>query len=350
MSDYLILSQDTSVAKWENNRLTVLNEQMLPLFLERVANADLWLETRAIDSHRANSRLLKKALRLTERDDVSTVLHVNGATITDNYWIKPLDSDLTYEQIRFDNDYFSRLALKGTYDSFNRAANSKHNKTPELTNIGSFEKCWKLIDGKWWMYKKANHNEQFTELFICELGRELGFNMARYERGDGCVKSLDFTDGASVNFEPAMAFMGDNEEYEDVIAKLADICPQAIPDYIRMIFMDTITANPDRHTSNFGLLRDTKTGKLLGLAPMFDHNMALIARGYPSKPKSGDLLISLFNDVLKAHPEYRQYLSELTEATVRKVIDTLGMKVRTQTVVDLVMGRWKAIIKENDER
>jgi len=131
MSDYLILSQDTHVAKWENNRLTVLNEQMLPLFLKRVANADMWLETRAIDSHRANSRLLKKALRLTERDDVSTVLHVNGATITDNYWIKPLESDLTYEQIRFDNDYFARLALKGTYDSFNRAANSQHSKTPD---------------------------------------------------------------------------------------------------------------------------------------------------------------------------------------------------------------------------
>lgn len=343
MSDYLILSQNTPVAKWENNRLTVLCEQLLPLYLKRVANADMWLETRAIDSHRANSRLLKKALRLTERDDISTVLHVNGATITDNYWIKPLDSDLTYEQIRFDNDYFARLALKGTYDSFNRAANSKHSKTPELTNIGSFEKCWKICDGKWWMYKKANHNEQFSELFIYELGCELGFHMARYERGDGCVKSLDFTDGANVNFEPAMSFMGDNEEYEDVIAALEKLCPQAIPDYIRMIFMDTITANPDRHTSNFGLLRDTKTGELIGLAPMFDHNMALISRGYPSKPKSGDLLISLFNDVLAAHPAYREYIPELTETTVRKVIDQLSMKVRTQVIVDIVMERFKRI-------
>ena len=77
MSDYLILSKDTPVAKWENNRLTVLDDQLLPLFLRRVHNADMWLETRAIDSHRANSRLLKKALRLTERDDVSTVLHIN---------------------------------------------------------------------------------------------------------------------------------------------------------------------------------------------------------------------------------------------------------------------------------
>ena len=171
-------------------------------------------------------------------------------------------------------------------------------------------------------------------------------NMAHYERGEGCVRSKDFTDGAKVNFEPAMAFMGDNEEYEDVITALEKLCPQAIPDYIRMIFMDTITANPDRHTNNFGLLRDTETGELLGLAPMFDHNMALISRGYPAKPKKGDLLISLFNEVMAAHPEYKEFIPELTEQTVRKVIGKLGMKVRTQDVVDLVMGRYALIMKE----
>ena len=108
----------------------------------------MWLETRAIDRHRANSRLLKKALRLAEKDDISTVIHVNGATITDNYWIRPLDSALRYEDIRFSDDYFSNLALKGTYNIFNRAANSNRSRTPELTNVGSFEKCWKLKDGK----------------------------------------------------------------------------------------------------------------------------------------------------------------------------------------------------------
>lgn len=72
--DYYIMSDDTTVAKWENNELTVINTSLLPLYLKRVHNADMWLETRAIDSHRANSRLLKKALRLKEKDDISTVL------------------------------------------------------------------------------------------------------------------------------------------------------------------------------------------------------------------------------------------------------------------------------------
>ena len=340
---YEILSGDTLVAIWRENKLEVVNETLLPLYLKNIKNAYMWLETRAIDSHRANSRLLKKALRLAEKDDISTVVHVNGATITDNYWIRPVGSDLTYADVCFSDDYFSNLALKGTYNSFNRAANSKRFKTPELTNVGSFEKCWKLKGGRWWMHKKANHEEMFSELFIYELGVRLGMNMAVYKRGEACVKSLDFTDSASVNFEPASAFMGDNEDYFDVIEALERICPAAIPDYIRMIFLDTVCANPDRHTNNFGLLRDTANGELLGLAPNFDNNMALIARGYPSKPKASDMLIRLFCDVLDEHTDYREYLPEITEETVRDVIAKLNMRVKTQAVVDIVMGRYNLI-------
>ena len=341
--NYEILSGDTLVAKWHSGNLEIVNGALLPLYLRRIPNADMWLETRAIDSHRANSRLLKKALRLAEKDDISTVIHVNGATITDNYWIRPMGSDLTYADIRFSDDYFSNLALKGTYNSFNRAASSKRSRTPELTNVGSFEKCWKLHDEKWWMHKKANHEEMFSELFVYEFGKLLGMNMAIYERGEGCVKSLDFTDSATINFEPASAFMGDNEEYLDVIEKLKEFCPAAISDYIKMIFLDTVCANPDRHTNNFGLLRDVKSGALLGLAPNFDNNMALIARGYPSKPKANDLLIQLFNEVLEEYPEYREYLPEIKEETVREVIANLHMRVKTQNVVDLVMGRYHLI-------
>lgn len=341
--NYYIMSLNTPVAKWENGNLTVLKKALLPLYLNRISDADMWLETRAIDSHRPNSRLLKKALRLTERDDISTVIYVNGATITDNYWIKEFNDDLTYDDVRFDNDYFSNLALKGSYNGFNRAANSKRTKTPELTNIGSFEKCWKLRGGKWWMYKRANHDEMFSELFVCRFGQALGMNMAVYERGKGFVKSLDFTDNASVNFEPASSFMGDNEDYEAVIAKLQDLCPKAIPDYILMIFLDTLVANPDRHTNNFGLLRDVKNGELLGLAPNFDNNMALIARGYPSMPKANDLLITLFNDVLEKHSGYRKYLPSLSVELVRGCVDDLHMKVKKDSIVKLIMSRYEFI-------
>jgi len=342
---YEIFSGTKKVAVWQNNKLTVLEECLLPLYLKRISNADVWLETRAIDSHRANSRLLKKALRLTEKDDISTVVHVNAATITDNYWIRPIGSDLEYADVQFSDDYFSNLALKGGYDSFNRAANSKRTKTPELTNTGSFEKCWKLRGGKWWMYKKANHNEMFSELFAFKLGKKLGMNMAHYERGDGCVKTLDFTNAAQVNFEPASSFMGDNEDYVEVVNALTDLCPEAIPDYIRLIFLDTVIANPDRHTNNFGLLRDVESGKLFGLAPNYDNNMALISRGYPSKPKSSDMLIKLFNELMETFPEYKKYIPNLSSQTVKDVISELHMRVKSNLVTEIVMSRYDLINK-----
>lgn len=342
-SNYEIMAKDIIVAIWKKDDLTVLNNDLLPLFLKYCINPNLWLASRAIDSSRPNSRLLKKALRLAEKDDISTVAHVNAATITDNYWIRPIGSELTYNDVKFSDDYFSNLALKGTYDSFNKAATSKKSRTPELTNVGSFEKCWKLRDGKWWMYKRATHNEMFSELFVYELGCDLGFNMAVYERGNGFIKSLDFTNGAAVNFESASTFMRDNEEYLDVIEALKEIYPEAIPDYIRMIFLDTIVANPDRHTNNFGLLRNTTTGEFIGFAPNYDNNMALISRGYPSQPKASDMMISLFKEVIREYPEYKKYIPVLTEETIRKVLDKINMKVRTQVIIDIVMARYNFI-------
>lgn len=340
-----IMSGDIAVAKWQDNTFEILNDVLLPLYLKNTGNVQRWLETRAIDCHRANSRLLKKALRLTEKDDVATVMSVNAVTITDNYWIKPLNSNLMYADVRFDNDYFSNLALTGSYDSFNKAANSKRTRTPELTNIGSYEKCWKLIDGEWWLYKKANHEELFSELFIYRLGKALGFNMAEYERGKGYIKTKDFTNNASVNFESAYSFMADNEDYIDNINRLRELCPDGVGDYVRMLFLDTICANPDRHTFNYGILRNVNTGEILGLAPNFDNNMALISRGYPKNIKrKNDMLVKLFNELTAYDESLKTYIPVLTAEMVSGVVRELNMRVRANEVTDFIMNGY-ALIK-----
>lgn len=342
--DFYIMSRDSVAAEYIGGKLKIINENITPLQLLYSEDVNNWLETRAIDSHRANSRLLKKALRLTEKADISTVISVNAATITDTYWIKPVGSKITYTDIRFDNDYFSNLALNGGYDSFNKAANSKRTRTPELTNIGSYEKCWKLRNGEWWMYKKANHNEMFSELFIYCLGVRLGFNMAEYERGRGYIKTKDFTDNASVNFESAYSFMDDNEDYIDTVKTLKKLCPDCIGDYVRMIFLDTICANPDRHTFNFGILRDTANGKILGLAPNFDNNMALISRGYPKNiSRKNDVLVRLFNELTAYDSNLKAYIPELTESAIRETLDELSMRVKSKVITEFIMNGYNLI-------
>ena len=68
--EFYVLSGNTIVAKWKNKTLTVFKENLLPLYLKQHPNAEHWIASRAIDSHRVNARLLKKALRLKEKDDL----------------------------------------------------------------------------------------------------------------------------------------------------------------------------------------------------------------------------------------------------------------------------------------
>ena len=78
-------------------------------------------------------------------------LRVYGATITDNYWVKTdEEQDLCWAKVRFSQNYFADVALHGSFDSFSKQYTPEQLRTPtpELTNIGSYEKCWRLIDGE----------------------------------------------------------------------------------------------------------------------------------------------------------------------------------------------------------
>lgn len=296
MQDYFIMSRDKCVAEYSGGTLQVKDRALLPLHLARTGDFEGWLETRAIDEHRANSRLLKKALRLENKDDVSTVLHFNAATITDTYWVKSPDSPLSYDDVRFKENYFDTLALRGDPDSFNR----KPSRTPELTNTGSFEKCWRLIDGRWWMYKSENDAEQFTELFACYLAEALNIPVAVYEKDDDYVRSLDFTNGASVNLETAHGIIGDEADYRKVYRKLLALDAGVAASYVQMTFFDALIFNMDRHEHNFGVLRDVDSGNILGMAPLFDHNIALITRGFPTDvARANDRLIADFLELIR---------------------------------------------------
>lgn len=349
-----IMSGDKKVALIENGNVTPIEKDLMPVYLQKRNDIEGWLQGRAIDKHRTNSRLLKKALRLTSSDDVETVLKVHGATITDNYWYKEVDSKLCYEDVKFKENLFDQLALCGDPDSFNQKADS----TPELTNIGSYEKCWKLVDGQWWMYKQGNENERFSELFISLLGKELGFNMAHYELDDKYIKSLDYTKHASVNYEPMHSYVCEDEAYQKSFEILYELNPEAAKDFVNMIYLDTICFNMDRHTKNYGVLRDVETGKVIGLAPNFDNNIALISRGYPKNiERFDDILIGLFTTFVSnneiAYKFYDEIKTEiLCEELIYQLIEQTGFDVDkehistfiltgAQRIVDIIMDQYQ---------
>lgn len=317
MLNLMIMSRDTCVATYVDGQLEIVEQALLPLYLARTGFVEGWLEHRAIDQHRTNSRLLKRALRLENKDDINTVLHFNAATITDTYWVKHPGSTLSYEDVRFRENYFDVLALRGDPDAFNRLPS----RTPELTNTGSFEKCWRLIDGVWWMYKSENAQEQFTELFAYQLARELGLPTAVYEKDAGYVRTLDFTNGASVNFETAYGIIGEEADYRNIYSMLQAVDSRVAEAYVRMTFFDGLIFNMDRHEHNFGILRDTETGSILGMAPLYDHNIALITRGFPTDiSRNSDRLIGDFVNFVQSE-QITVPLPKLTAVMVASALD-----------------------------
>ena len=318
-----IMVEDKAIATVKNGEITDCDESLVPLYLKRTGDVEGWLASRAIDAHRTNSRLLKRALRLRTADDAQTALAVNAATVTDRYWFRPEGSAAVYEDIRFKENYFDSLALRGDPNGFSH----KPSRTPELTNTGSFEKCWRLINGEWWMYKSGNQNEYFSELFISVLGERLGLDIAHYEMDGEYIRTKDFTDGAAVNFEPISALMDDNEDYNDCFNAIYGISPILAEQYLKIVWFDTVCYNMDRHTANFGLLRDLKSGKILSMAPNFDNNIALISRGYPQdKSREKDGIVRFFREFLAENAVARQMLREmeLPEITEELLEDCLN--------------------------
>jgi len=352
MQDYALLSKDIVVANIIDGKIEPIVPERLPLFLQRTGDVEAWMASRAIDSHRTNSRLLKRALRLEKKDDIATVLTVNAATITDDYWVKPIeDTETSYADIRFTVNRFDDLALTGDVNSFDQP----FSRTPELTNTGSFEKCWRLKDGVWWMVKAGSDAELFSELLIYHIGKLLGFPMAEYQPDSAFIQSRNFTDGATVNFEPAASVIGDESDYVKIYEVLKPFGKTICDAYVQQCYLDALVLNMDRHEHNFGLLRDSATGAVLALAPLFDHNIALVSRGYPKNiTAENDRLIEDFS-VLLAHVNepisVRKLMGKDVDGCIAQVPwnppatdDVLAPK---RFVVDYILNRQTRLAEQN---
>jgi len=289
-------------------------------------------------------------LQLKSKDDIATVLSVNAATITDNYWVKPLEDNVTqYNDIRFKMNNFADLALTGDVNSLTLHPS----RTPELTNIGSFEKCWRLENNEWWMYKAGKQEELFSELLAYRIGKELGLDIAEYEATGEYIRNKDFTSSATVDFEPAAAIIGDESDYIDIYEKLIAVDLSFELKILMMYYFDALILNMDRHEYNFGILRDSDTGQIISLAPLFDHNLCLISRGYPMQdPK--DILISDITSLLQ-YSGKQFVIPRLTKDNLLRIVNEIPFEPsKTELVqnprnfvVEYILKRQEVIAKQN---
>lgn len=199
------------------------------------------------------------------------------------------------------------------------------------------------------MFKSGNENELFSELFICKLGSSLGFDMAYYEMDGGYIRTRDITENERYNFESAESLVGDDEDYCKNFNVFYSISKDLTKDYLKLIYLDIVCMNMDRHTNNYGVLRDAKTGGIVKLAPNYDNNIALISRGYPRFiERKKDTLIDLFIELLENSKEALRLFKDLnipviTDELIRRCISETSFDVDGDKISEFVLNGQKRI-------
>lgn len=332
-------------ARFKDGSLVYIDEKICPLYLKRTGNIQMFMEGRCLDLSRPNARVLLKLLGITNKSESLIPLYAYGACISDNYWFKPSGSKKTYKDIRFDNDLYSSIALNGGIPQLK----SFGSPSPELTNIGSFEKCWKLISGEWWMFKKGDEDQVFSELFSSMLAVKLGIPTVLYEYDSGNVRSKNFA--ATANFEPMYALCGEEEDYELVFDTLKGLSEEIAQAYLLLLFFDCLVYNVDRHNNNYGLLRDRDNGAILSLAPNFDNNLSLLAynKTLDQDPKK-DPLIKMFLDFLKKREDASSLfkaakINRIDERDIRDILDKIPIKRDAERVTKFILLRYAYLME-----
>ena len=317
-----LMYKDEVVAEIRKTELVkVFKKDLLPIIMlnESPGSLEVWLQTRVIDTHRTNSRQVRRRLSVKTEVPKEIVIKARAVSITDSYWLKWENENISYGEVRKSlSDGLNSIALYGNDNDVNFKATDI---TPELTNIGSFEKCWKLFNDEWYMIKKGSYKENFAEVLISNIAIELGFNTVKYEAIDEgrLVKGRDFTDNAEVDFEPMYSFVRDYWEIDDCVNIINEL--GFINDFLDITFIDALCYNIDRHTFNFGLLR--RDGEILGLAPNFDNNLGLSGvlndRALEKTWYSTSFIRNTYSPILQ---EYNYKMPQINLEKIKNIINT----------------------------
>ena len=211
-----------------------------------VSNLSNWFKSRGIPSWRDKLDLLLHRLNVNAPTELLDKAF--GLSLSDQYFIKPYDMNVIYDDINFfDNDFeYSEFMSASLSKNGEVVTNESSLKTPNNTTDGMLKKAWVIDGGTRYLIKggyKSELLEPFNEVLASEICRRLGFLYVPYTL----------------------------EIYKDTVVSK---CPCFINKDTELITCHQIM-NEDRHLNNFGIIRDVNTLKWLDVAPIFDNGESL---------------------------------------------------------------------------
>lgn len=211
--------------------------------------------------------------------------HSLALSLSDHYWIKSVGSDTHYSDLNFFKIDFSEDIGNLLFEK-HRSDKEFDYMSPDITTIGNLKKRWKIINGHRYLLKGGSglFQQPLNEVIASRVMDVLNISHVDYEIiwDDGYPYSIckDFVT-TSTEFISAFHVMNSmkNTSNTSVYNHYVNCCQKhgldVIPDLDRMITVDYILANNDRHTNNFGIIRNPDSLEWYTSAPIFDTGNSL---------------------------------------------------------------------------
>lgn len=258
--------------------------------VDRAAFNEWWTE-RSIPASRSGIREALEALKIA--DTKMLLVRCYGLSLSDQYWIRPEGSGLRWEDINFfENDFSDDIGDVLFGENKNKTV--LNFSSPDNTSDGNLKKRWKIIDGQRNLIKGGSNpfrQQPFNEVIAAGIMQRLHIPHIPYtviwNQGTPYSVCEDFVD-KNIELIPAWRILQlkKRSNSTSVYRHFVDCCESigiknVIPFLDRMIVLDYIIANEDRHFNNFGALRNAETLEWLGMAPIYDSGSSL---GYDKLP------------------------------------------------------------------
>jgi hypothetical protein len=284
--------------------------------IDRKMLNDWWAE-RSIPASRDGIREALETIGIHRATFLLTKCY--GLSLSDQYWICPKDSGLRWDDVNFfDNDFPKDI---GEILFGHEPTDPDHVSlmSPDNTSDGWLRKRWIIVDGKRLLMKGGSglmKQEPFNEVIACAIMRRLNIPHINYtltfDKGKPYSLCETFVT-PDTELVPAWRihshFKKDNRESNfNYLLRACEMLgiPSVQSALDKMLTLDYIIANEDRHYNNFGFIRNADTLEWIGFSPIFDsgtslwHNNLHVGSPVKSKPfrSSHNEQVKLVNDLL----------------------------------------------------
>ena len=281
---YILLNKDIPTLAFHCRR----NEFDEPEFFE-----DQWFtplrpigyrELTSFLDHRKAPKHRKHIQQLLEQygcDDPEGFLRVTHAlSLNDTFWVRESDSPLTWREVSLYTNPFSEIISEAAFDGI-ISETDLSSTSPEFGTDGYYAKCWKREASGIFLYKSGSAHyeiEPRSEYLAAQLSGQLCPGAVPYDMDyyrEKLVSKCPLFTNETVGLAKASAvFRGEERTIPELLAYFESIGSGNA--FRRMCVLDAIILNTDRHYGNFGVLFDTDTLEIRGMAPVFDHNRSLL--------------------------------------------------------------------------